>query len=70
MQEKEEKWAEERTALANEVAVLKDEMPVLEQREQALVLQFGEPKRVIQEPGLFVKIPVIQDVVLSTIEPR
>ncbi len=35
----------------------------VEQREQALVLQFGEPKRVIQEPGLFVKIPVIQDVV-------
>ena len=35
----------------------------VEQREQALVLQFGEPKRVIQDPGLFVKVPVIQDVV-------
>ena len=35
----------------------------VEQREQALVLQFGEPKRVIQEPGLFIKWPVIQDVV-------
>ena len=35
----------------------------VEQREQALVLQFGEPKRVIQEPGLFAKWPLIQDVV-------
>ncbi len=30
---------------------------------QALVLQFGEPVRVIQQPGLQVKIPFIQDVV-------
>lgn len=32
--------------------------------EQALILQFGEPKRVIQEPGLNAKIPFIQDVVI------
>ena len=25
---------------------------VVDQREQALVLQFGEPRRVIQDPGL------------------
>ena len=30
---------------------------------QALVLQFGNPKRVITEPGLKVKIPFIQNVV-------
>ena len=30
--------------------------------QQALVLQFGEPRRVIREPGLQVKIPFIQEV--------
>ena len=33
------------------------------QTEQALVLQFGDPKNVITEPGLKVKIPFIQNVV-------
>lgn len=33
------------------------------QTQQALVLQFGEPKRTIQEPGLALKMPFIQDVV-------
>jgi membrane protease subunit HflC len=33
------------------------------QTEQALVLQFGELKRVIKEPGLKVKIPFVQTVV-------
>ena len=33
------------------------------QTQQALVLQFGEPKRIVQEPGLNVKIPFIQNVV-------
>ncbi len=32
--------------------------------QQALVLQFGEPMRVIQTPGLKAKIPFIQNVVL------
>ena len=32
------------------------------QAEQALVLQFGEPRRVIQKPGLNFKIPFVQDV--------
>lgn len=31
--------------------------------QQALVFQFGDPKRVIKEPGLHVKMPFIQDVV-------
>lgn len=33
------------------------------QTEQAMVLQFGNPKRVIKEPGLAYKIPFIQNVV-------
>ena len=32
------------------------------QAEQVLVLQFGDPKRVITEPGLKVKLPFIQEV--------
>ena len=32
------------------------------QTQQALVLQLGEPKRVVREPGLKFKIPFIQDV--------
>ena len=33
------------------------------QTQQALVLQFGEPKRTIQDPGLAFKLPFIQDVI-------
>jgi len=33
------------------------------QTQQALVLQFGEPKRVIAQPGLHFKVPLVQDVV-------
>ena len=35
----------------------------VEQRIQTLVLQFGEPVRVIQEPGLNFKIPLAQNIV-------
>ena len=35
----------------------------VEQRDQTLVLQFGEPVRVIQEPGLNFKIPLAQNIV-------
>jgi modulator of FtsH protease HflC len=34
----------------------------VDQTKQALVLQFGEPKRIIQEPGLALKLPFVQDV--------
>lgn len=34
------------------------------QTQQALVLQFGEWKRTIQEPGLHAKVPFVQNVVL------
>jgi len=36
---------------------------VVKEINQAIVLQFGDPKRVIAEPGLQVKIPFIQNVV-------
>jgi len=35
----------------------------VDQTQQALVIQFGEPKRTIQEPGLAFKVPFIQNVV-------
>ena len=35
----------------------------VEQRIQTLILQFGEPIRVIQEPGLNFKIPLAQNIV-------
>ena len=34
----------------------------VDQRAQAIVLQFGEPKRVIRDPGLNVKVPFVQNV--------
>ena len=33
------------------------------QVNQALVLQFGEPRQVVTEPGLHVKLPFVQDVI-------
>lgn len=36
---------------------------IVHQTQQAIVLQLGNPKRVIQEPGLNAKIPFIQNVV-------
>ena len=33
------------------------------QSEQAIVMQFGKPQKVIQEPGLNFKLPFVQDVV-------
>ncbi len=35
----------------------------VQQTEQAIVMQFGKPQRVIQEPGLNFKLPFVQDVV-------
>ncbi|NIA68562.1 protease modulator HflC [Pelagibius litoralis] len=34
----------------------------VDERQQAIVMQFGEPKRVIPEPGLAWKMPLIQNV--------
>lgn len=36
---------------------------IVQQTQQGIVLQFGDPKRTIQEPGLNWKIPFIQNVV-------
>lgn len=36
---------------------------IVQQPEQAIVLQFGDPVRLVQEPGLKMKIPFIQNVV-------
>ena len=35
----------------------------LHQTKQALILQFGDPIRVINKPGLKVKLPLIQNVI-------
>ncbi len=37
---------------------------IVEQRRQALVLQFGEAQRVVKEPGLHFKMPYIQNVLI------
>lgn len=42
--------------------VLSQALFIVRETEQALVLQFGEPRQVIQEPGLKVKVPFIQQV--------
>jgi modulator of FtsH protease HflC len=33
------------------------------EREQGMVVQFGNPQRILQEPGLYFKLPVIQNLV-------
>ena len=40
---------------------------VVKEINQAIVLQFGDPKKVIVEPGLQVKIPFIQNVVFLAV---
>ena len=37
---------------------------IVKEVNQAIVLQFGDPKRVIQKAGLNFKLPFIQNVVL------
>jgi membrane protease subunit HflC len=44
--------------------ILSSTLFFVEQRTQALVLQFGEPIKVIQTPGLNFKIPFVQNVVI------
>ena len=45
------------------IFVIYNSLFFVEQRVQTLVLQFGEPVRVIQEPGLNYKIPLAQNIV-------
>ncbi|SFA94767.1 protease FtsH subunit HflC [Poseidonocella pacifica] len=37
---------------------------IVDEREKALVLQFGQIKQVVEEPGLSFKVPIIQEVVV------
>lgn len=43
--------------------VLANSFYIVQQTEQAIVLQFGEPVREVKQPGLKMKIPFIQNVV-------
>jgi membrane protease subunit HflC len=43
--------------------VIFSDLFIVKQTEQALVLQFGDPIRVIKKPGLNIKIPLIQNAV-------
>jgi len=49
--------------LAAGVVVLFNSLFTVHQTKQALVLQFGKPKRVIQDAGINFKIPFVQNVV-------
>lgn len=49
--------------LAAAVVILSSSVYVLNQTEQAIVLQFGDPVRVVKDAGLKFKIPFIQKVV-------
>ena len=50
-------------ALVIAVAVILSSIYVVDEREKALVLQFGQIRQVKEEPGLGLKIPLIQEVV-------
>lgn len=45
------------------LGVLASSAYIVYQQEQAIVLQFGEPVRLVKEPGLKFKIPFIQNVI-------
>jgi membrane protease subunit HflC len=45
------------------LVVIFGSMFTVDQRQQALVVQLGDPIRVVQEPGLNFKVPLIQDVI-------
>lgn len=37
---------------------------VVYEPEQAIILQFGKPQRIIQEPGLYAKFPLVQELII------
>jgi membrane protease subunit HflC len=51
------------TIASTAIFVLVSSMFTLNQTEQVLILQFGEPIRVIKEPGIKFKLPLLQDAV-------
>jgi membrane protease subunit HflC len=50
-------------ALVIAIATVLSSIFIVDEREKALVLQFGQIKAVHQEPGLYFKVPLIQEVV-------
>ncbi len=42
--------------------ILYNSIFTVHQAAQALVLQFGKPVQVVNEPGLHFKVPIVQDV--------
>ena len=44
--------------------VLLNSVYIVKQTDQAMILQFGHPMRVVKEPGLRFKVPFIQNVVI------
>ena len=50
------------------VLLLRASAFVVTEAEQVIITQFGDPKRVVQEPGLYFKMPFIQE--LYSLEKR
>lgn len=50
--------------LLGAVVLLFDSLFILEQQQQVIIRQFGNPVRVVAEPGLKFKLPFVQDLVL------
>ena len=50
-------------ALVGIIFVILSSVFIVEEREKALVLQFGQIKSVKQDPGLAFKLPFVQEVV-------
>lgn len=48
--------------IATVLVVMAMSIFTIDQRQYALVFQLGEVKRVIAEPGLYFKIPMVQNV--------
>lgn len=48
-------------ALAVILFIAANSVYIVSQPEQAIVLQFGEPIRLVKEPGLKFKVPFIQN---------
>jgi membrane protease subunit HflC len=49
--------------LAAIIGTISSALYIVDETQQALVVQFGEPKRTVSEPGLKFKLPFIQDVI-------
>ena len=45
------------------LSIISSSIFIVEEREQCVIVQFGDPRKVIRDPGLYFKIPLIQDVV-------